>query len=158
MRIKNLNKNNRPPVGSEPKTGLTNDGYDALNYRRNGDSTYYIKGHLLNGYLGGTGADFRNLTPLSRTANGEHDRKVETKVIDAIKKGKTVDYEVIPQYGRGAETPITGKKGKVKEVEQYVPKHLDCVATEMDETTEKYDKTIVSEPIDNDISGTYEIE
>jgi hypothetical protein len=48
-----------------------------------GDKPWWVKGHLLNGDLGGPGVSY-NLTPLSQNANKSHDKKVEEKVKAAV--------------------------------------------------------------------------
>ncbi|MBS1744754.1 MAG: DUF4157 domain-containing protein [Bacteroidetes bacterium] len=171
MTISNLNKNNRPPVGGAP--GVTNDFYQKLGHRKNGDTSYYIKGHLLNGYLGGTGKDFRNLTPLSRTGNGNHERDVESKVIEEVDKGKTVEYKVKPVYGsmhlptvqQIDDTTLSDrKKTTIKNVvsaESFVPTGLKCVASILNVATGKYDTSIVNTTVPNPVEPSvksYEVE
>lgn len=168
MTIRNLNKNNKPPVGGPPR--VTNEAYRKLNLRKNGDTTYYIKGHLLNGYLGGTGGDFRNLTPLSRTGNGSHESQVESPIIAQVDAGKTVEYIVTPTAGaarvisdsqlQNAGVPVT-KWDTIKEIitaENNVPAGLSCVANVLDDATGQPVSTIIStsvvpNPIDTNLSN-----
>ncbi|HTI61070.1 eCIS core domain-containing protein [Mucilaginibacter sp.] len=171
MTIRNLNKNNRPPVGSSP--GVSNAAYEKLDHRRRRNGSYYIKGHLLNGYLGGTGLDFRNLTPLSRAGNGNHERDVERKVIEKIDQGKTVEYIVTPVYGSRSfptdvqitsstlDTQQRARLGDVISAENLVPLGLECVANVLNEASGQYDTSIVHETVVNPVESTvssYEIQ
>jgi hypothetical protein len=170
MTIRNLNKNNRPPVGGPP--GITNDTYRKLNLRRNGATTYYIKGHLLNGYLGGTGSDFRNLTPLSRDGNGNHERQVEKPVIDNVDAGKTVEYIVTPSPGAarnisdaqlqaaGIDQSDWGTMRDIVSAENSVPRDLQCVANVLNDTTGQIESSIVNTNVPNPVEyslSEYEI-
>jgi len=61
----------------------------------------YVQGHLLNEKLGGPGRA-HNLTPITRTANAQHEAKVEgtlKSMINNKSTPKVVRYSVIPQYG-----------------------------------------------------------
>jgi hypothetical protein len=82
--------------------GVTSDSYEIINKRKNKDGSYYIKGHLLNRLLGGTGTDWKNLTPLTRKANGDHERIAESRVKKAVQAGNIVYYKVEAIYGRKA--------------------------------------------------------
>jgi len=60
----------------------------------------YVQGHLLNEKLGGPGRA-HNLTPITRTANAQHESKVEGTLKTMINNTTTpqvVRYSVIPQY------------------------------------------------------------
>ncbi|MFD2163350.1 DUF4157 domain-containing protein [Paradesertivirga mongoliensis] len=161
MSIKNLNKNNRPPTGGPPR--VTNAFYRKLDQRRNGATTYYIKGHLLNGYLGGSGSDFRNLTPLSREGNGYHERQVEALVIAQVDAGKTVEYFVTPTPGaprtisdaqlQSSNVPQT-RWAAVRDIisaEAFVPSGLTCVANVLNDATGLADQSIVNTTVPNPI-------
>jgi hypothetical protein len=169
MTIKNLNKNNRPPTGGPPR--VSNAAYRKLDKRRNGGGTYYIKGHLLNGFLGGSGADFRNLTPLSREGNGSHEREVESKVITAINAGKTIEYIVTPGGSAGAsrnmenelKTIDASKHAALTDIvsaEMNVPATLNCEAYELNDDGSR-GTAIANVPITNSIApsnlSSYEV-
>ena len=68
---KKFSKNGSAPTSSNTSV------YELLNLRRNGGSSYYIKGHLLNQKMGGKG-DWNNLTPLSRSGNAQHETNIES--------------------------------------------------------------------------------
>jgi hypothetical protein len=87
---------------------VTNAAFEKLNLRRKGGGSYYILGHLLNQRLGGTGADWKNLTPLSRKANAQHEISIERAVKKAVlgKGKKTVRYEVFAVYGRSPNAKL----------------------------------------------------
>jgi hypothetical protein len=121
MEIKNLHKSTKPPIGSAP--GVTNENYNKLKKRRNGDSTYYILGHLLNHNLGGSGNDFRNLTPLSRKANKDHNTLIEETAKSDLNEGKIIDYSVEALYDPGQEIPKPDNNNynDIVEIEKKTP-------------------------------------
>ena len=58
-----------------------------------GGASFYIRGHLLNEHLGGMGT-WKNLTPLSREGNHQHESQVESLVKSAVDSGAVVEYSV----------------------------------------------------------------
>ncbi|WP_309641290.1 hypothetical protein [Flavobacterium sp.] len=122
MEIKNLHKSTKPPIGSVP--GVTNDAYDELKKKRNGNSTFYILGHLLNHNLGGSGNDFRNLTPLTRKGNKDHNVDIEETAKSDLKAGLVINYTVQPDYGKTVKNkPATvgAKRKAIIDVEEKTP-------------------------------------
>ena len=117
----------------------------------------------MNGYLGGSGSDFRNLTPLSREGNGNHERQVEALVIAQVDAGKTVEYSVTP--GAGSPRTITDAQLQAANVpaakwatlrdiisaEGFVPSGLNCVANVLDDATGLVQQSIVSTTTSNPI-------
>lgn len=98
------------PAGSSPS--VTNPTWEALLARRQnggGRSSYYVRGHLLNDQVHGTGADWKNLTPLTQRTNNHsklgHEKKVEKEVKTRTARGEVLCYQVIPKYGRVFELP-----------------------------------------------------
>jgi hypothetical protein len=73
-------------------------------FRAGAASYYYVRGHLLNGTFGGPGNDWRNLTPLTQTANNRSIASMlstfERPVRDAVDPaaGGTADVEVTAVY------------------------------------------------------------
>lgn len=73
-------------------------------FRAGAASYYYVRGHLLNGTFGGPGNDWRNLTPLTQTANNRSIASMlstfENPVRDAINPsvGGNADVEVEATY------------------------------------------------------------
>ncbi|GAB2577900.1 hypothetical protein [Spirosoma areae] len=131
---------NKMPKGSAP--AINNESYATINQRRNQGGSYYVLGHLLSNKLGGTGRDAKNLTPLTRSANAQHEINVEKLVKAVINEGNLVKYTVVPRYDRPSairslenavdrsdieEDPETVKAIMREEVN--VPTELDCQAT-----------------------------
>jgi hypothetical protein len=115
------------PEGTVP--GVDSDNYNAINERRHGDGSYYIKGHLLNRLLGGTGNDWRNLTPLTRKANSNHERIAESVVKKAVNAGNIVLYKVEAEYGRTRKYNRNNKSvDAIMAKEVQVPTCLVCQA------------------------------
>lgn len=80
---------------SDPK-GIFKDLFKRKH--KGGRVPYYIQGHLLNYKLDG---DIReqNLVPLSRNANGEHERIIEKSLKDFYDDKKKLKYVVTPVFG-----------------------------------------------------------
>ena len=159
MEVKNLHKSTKPPIGSVP--GVTNDGYELLKKKRNGSSTYYILGHLLNHNLGGSGNDFRNLTPLTRKGNKDHNVQIEETAKEDLKAGKVINYTVTPDYTKNKvqnqPATVSAKKKAVIAAEEKTPVKVDYLYKSWDPKTPN-NKKPASAHFDNiaDFSnGTY---
>jgi Domain of unknown function (DUF4157)/DNA/RNA non-specific endonuclease len=154
--------------GSSPTTAA-HTAYDKLNKRRDdtkGTDPYYVRGHLLNDHLGGPG-EWKNLTPLSQTANNRGKNSMlhlfENKVKDAVFAGKKVRrFRVEPTQGtvksssdltqiKAAQNAATTAAQKahwgavydVVEEEQFMPRIVVCKA--------EIDGTMLGPiPVDND--------
>jgi hypothetical protein len=77
-------------AGSAPGAGVQHGMMQHLN------ATFparMIRGHLLNGNLGGLGIA-ENLYPITNQANGQHEREVESQVKNEIHQGNRVRYRV----------------------------------------------------------------
>lgn len=70
----------------------------------------YRLGHLLNHHLGGPGNDWRNLTPISPSANTSHLNDVEKNIKTLVgpPHNRWVKYQVVADYGGPAPTPPAG--------------------------------------------------
>ena len=69
----------------------------------------YRLGHLLNHHIGGPGNDWRNLTPITPSANSSHLNDVERNVKALVTThARWVKYEVIADYSGSAPTPPAG--------------------------------------------------
>jgi len=89
--------------GSAPGDGVQGglmETLKAVGYKR------MIRGHLLNGQLGGLGIAL-NLFPITAKANSQHKVHVENRVKKLIKDGKDVDYTVTVT---GAANKVTSPK------------------------------------------------
>jgi len=116
------------PDGSAPS--VSSDAFEVINQRRNQGGAYYVKGHLLNNNLGGTGREWENLTPLTREANSAHERIAEARVKKAVDAGNIVYYAVEAKYSRKSspKAPNSRLQGIMNE-EASVPKELVCSAS-----------------------------
>ncbi|MEO8515646.1 MAG: hypothetical protein ABI426_02830, partial [Flavobacterium sp.] len=161
MEVKNLHKSTKPPIGSVP--GVSNDGYELLKKKRNGSSTYYILGHLLNHNLGGSGNDFRNLTPLTRKGNKDHNVQIEETAKEDLKAGKVINYTVTPSYKKNTvknqPTVVSAKKKVVIAAEEKTPVKVDYLYKSWDPKTPN-NKKPASDYFDNNAdfsNGTYDV-
>ncbi len=89
--------------GSEPTVegGLWNQ----LRKRRSrsGVMPYWLRGHLLNKHLGGSGETWANLTPLTASANGLMSSRFEQEVKVPVRSGAVAEhFQVQVQYGAPA--------------------------------------------------------
>lgn len=87
--------------GSATGGAPANPTWTALLRRRtNGGASFYVQGHLLNEHLGGPGNLWKNLTPLTQSANADHKNMAEEAIkLAANTPGNTVIYRVRPVYG-----------------------------------------------------------
>lgn len=162
-----------PPIngsGTVP-TKASHEVYDKLDNRRQGEkgASYYIRGHLLNHNLHGHG-DWYNMTPLTREGNSKHEKEVESKVKTAVDSGATVNYEVIPEYGKqpdkdklisdimendGELSQEATTKKQIVALEDHVPLYLKCFATSVEESKTKWSLGGVVKVM-NPVDRTYE--
>jgi hypothetical protein len=78
----------------------------------------YKRGHILSERLGGSGKDTKNITPLTSSANGLHNSRVESDLKDLMeKKGELIHYEVHVNYPNSPRDPM----GKAHDVESFFP-------------------------------------
>jgi len=115
------------PDGSIPGVSGNAD-FDIINQRRNQKGSYYVLGHLLNHNLGGTGKEWKNLTPLTRQANSRHESIAEARVKNAVTAGNIVYYKVEAVYGRSVPKSADPTIQKIMDAEQAVPEKLICEA------------------------------
>ncbi len=157
------NLTSRISGGSSPS--IENDIWNILKQRKtspNSKDYYYVRGHLLNEKLGGTGKDWKNLTPLTQWANNRskesHFRKVEKKLQEIKKENsniKYINYYVHAEYGRTLPSDYslaTERIKKIMEAEQFVPFRLITIADIYSTDNKKIDK--IREPIENKINQT----
>ena len=110
-----------PPAGGSG-TGGGNASWAQLRKRRNGGTTYYVQGHLLNEKLGGPGTNSANLTPITGSVNGNHEATAELYVksrltlasgppakANTVEAGYLILYNVIPAYGRPLNTTLINR-------------------------------------------------
>jgi hypothetical protein len=80
-------------------------------------SNNLVQGHLLNHHLGGPGDDMRNLSPITKSANGEHERHVERAIKSAVNKhAQHMYYKVSVDYSKHptiADIPLPDNKGLI---------------------------------------------
>lgn len=83
--------------GSSPKT--VPNWWPASGPARDWLGKYAVQGHLLNEKLGGPGDTMKNLTPITKSTNSTHFKKVEDAVkADVLTNDRTVEYHVYPRY------------------------------------------------------------
>lgn len=152
--------NNRMPDGSVPNVSEY-PSYRTINRRRYLGGSFYVKGHLLNHNLGGTGRDWKNLTPLTGIANDVHESTVEARVKNAVNAGNIVSYSVRAVYGRSRATSTDPEIQEIMNEEVNVPMRLICQA---DVVTLRADgRTVASSAplvpadtvVENNIDGPY---
>ena len=146
---------------------------DDLLLRRNGGTSYYVRGHLLNEHIGGVG-EWINMTPLSIKGNSNHLRVAEEPIKLAVQSGAIVDYVIYVKYGRkipkvsdsqleAAGFSSSEEKDKIKKIraaEEYVPHGLSLRSYYLTKNGDKFerDKLLVNissvlNPIDTSLSS-----
>lgn len=154
--------------------------YSIINKRRYGNGAYYIRGHLLNGRLGGDGHSWNNLTPLFITANNPDMYKNFEEIIQkAVLKdgGYAKNFKVVAEYNPNRNKELIKKLKQldsdsipseisddipvnevieIMENEKYVPARLKCEATVKKDATSN--ETKLKHTVDNPISLPYSIE
>ncbi|WP_062056999.1 DUF4157 domain-containing protein [Aquimarina longa] len=157
------------------------DKHGVLDLRKgeSGSRPYYLRGHLLNGNLHGPN-DWKNLTPLTYTANTAHKDKIESELTSHLTSDgqpltsdqRAFKYIIIAQYGRGVNTSakqavdsstdpeVMAHAGTIKEVidaEAFVPRHLTIRAIELkpnDNGDWVEDSVVFNDTIPNTIEQT----
>lgn len=139
VKVARLTKNHANGSGPSVEGGHWN----ILRTRMDGGSTYYVRGHLLNDNLGGTGSDWQNLTPLTQAANNRSAVSMlhtfESPVKTAVNNGGVVDFGVTISYGRPVRNADAEKArneiapegeaiAAIIEAEQYIPLSVQGVA------------------------------
>lgn len=96
------------PVGPGHPTGTTVSDSLRLQLRSSigARQGIYRLGHLLNHHIGGPGNDWRNLTPITSSANATHLHRAERDVKGLVAGGRWLRYEVRADYSGGAP-PLT---------------------------------------------------
>ncbi|WP_052162428.1 DUF4157 domain-containing protein [Aquabacterium sp. NJ1] len=122
-----------------------NQDWDALAKRKDGGTTYYVQGHLLNGKLGGSGTDWRNLAALTQATNNRSAlsmmRAFENDTRQAVEKGQTLSISVTMSYGHPLRQAAIDKVKKgwtpkseaqdiadIIKAEAHAAKNVSCVA------------------------------
>jgi len=95
------------PIGPDKNDGtvVSESLREELRARIGSRQGEYRLGHLLNHHIGGPGNDWRNLTPITPTANATHLADVERDVKTLVARGKWVRYEVEAVY-RGSTATV----------------------------------------------------
>jgi len=161
-----------PSGGSTADSNLGGPQYDKLNLRfekRHSVKPFYLRGHLLNGELGGPGNDWSNLVPLTTQANKNHSVQVENKIKEKLETRKGSRYPVLKYRveaiygGQPDPTPLINQLPTVQDdpviiqnvtnilqAEAFVPTALLCDVKEIDEKGAETD-FIANKTIPNDI-------
>lgn len=90
--------------------------------------SFMVQGHLLNQKLGGPGNTMDNLTPITKSANTMHEKKIEGAVKNAVGLGKyVVDYHVDADYSyhpEGKEIAPNETGAVQKQIDKKFAKYL----------------------------------
>ena len=157
--------------GSEPRIGGT--WWDELNLRRSPTEamgSYYIRGHLLNHNLHGPGNVWRNLSPITRSANSTHEGDVESTLKTGIDTNGTdgaahiFEYRVDLDYRSGGQNQtllaaiaadtsvdqdIRDARRRIVIAEQYLPERFLCSAWRLDRAQRRVETLFDEHPITN---------
>ncbi|REC54338.1 hypothetical protein DRF62_10070 [Chryseobacterium piscium] len=167
MTIEYLSKIPHSGTKGSDTGGLTTPVYSSIDKRH----FFYVRGHLLSEKLHGPGI-WENLTPLTRSANSNHESDIEKKLKKGVEKNIVYHYHVKAVYGRRVNSSLLSKlensdklepeKNVLREIilnEQYIPLKLIAHAVEIDEETgaakgkNVHLETIVNDLKDSDLSN-----
>ncbi|MFE3525139.1 DUF4157 domain-containing protein [Streptomyces sp. NPDC059161] len=88
-------------------------------------SNYMVQGHLLNHNIGGPGDDMKNLTPLVKSANSTHSKKVEQDIKGYVNQNYVVEYEVRVDYSNSPSAKdLKAPQGIQSEIDSNYAHHL----------------------------------
>ena len=143
MTIEYLSKIPHSGTKGSDTGGLTTSVYSSIDKRH----LFYVRGHLLSEKLHGPGI-WENLTPLTRSANSNHESDIEKTLKEGVEKNIVYHYHVKAVYGRKVNSSLLSKlensdkleleKDVLREIilnEQHVPLKLTAHAVEIDEET-----------------------
>ena len=135
-------------AGSGPN--VVSPNWNVLLKRRTsqGGGSYYVRGHLLNDNIGGPGTTWKNLTPLTQTANNRGDRShlrlVEAPLKERVAANRVFKYIVQTgeNYGVNSTTlaffqnpsntdPLKAEKAELVHIEAFIPKKLIATVEEL---------------------------
>lgn len=92
-------------IGRQNSPSVEGPGWNLITrrlFRAGAASYYYVRGHLINGTFGGPGNDWRNLVPLTQTANNRSIASMlstfENPVRTEVNAGGTADLRVTAVY------------------------------------------------------------
>lgn len=120
--------------GSSANSGLPY-GNPALDLRWDGGRKFYARGHLLNADLGGTGRDWKNLTPLYQYVNNPlHYQGFEKDIKEAVlnRKHHIQNFEVEAVYGSGSKASASETQ-KLREDDNTKPSDIVNLTTPDDQ-------------------------
>jgi len=99
VKVERLTKNG--PAGTPPTRDMYSS-WPTLDYRRQGSRPFFIKGHLLSNYYGGSGSETRNLAPMFQNHNSSFAANVERLVKTKYDSNHMLYFEVVVDYNRSA--------------------------------------------------------
>jgi hypothetical protein len=160
MTIEYLSKIPHAGTKGSDTGGLLNPVYSKIDERK----SFYVRGHLLSQKLHGPGI-WENLTPLSRSANSNHENQIESRLKSEVDQNKVYHYHLQAVYGRTVNSKLlkqiddSDNSMPEKEIlhdivinEQFVPVRLTAHAVELDpETGEAKGQNVQLETIVNDL-------
>ncbi|WP_418320188.1 eCIS core domain-containing protein [Piscinibacter sakaiensis] len=160
------------PPGDQPS--VSGGLWDTLGRRRQGGTTYYIMGHLLNHHLGGTGSSWANLTPMTGSMNTTFSSRFEERAKQRVHdQNVALRFEASVRFGRGARTaeqqrlratanPDDALVADIIAAEQHVPTQVSASAADLGDGPPgtspvapfNETHTIVDDPDLYDVTGT----
>ena len=148
--IANPLSRNRLPQGSRPRPRTSPTYWNEVRKVRSwrtGRVPAYVRGHLLNARIGGSGSDPRNLTPITSGANRRMYLRMERIVVRGTlgtrpgpRRGKVFDYRV-RSVGLGGTGPRSPRRcvedngvwhRRLVPEERRLARQLEIVLTQLD--------------------------
>jgi DNA/RNA non-specific endonuclease len=112
----------RVAPGSEPGSGVAGGLWEALRQRvgRAGGSSYYVRGHLLNHHLGGSGETWANLTPLTQAANNRGVESMYRSFERPVKQAVINDRGTVQNFHVNAVPDQPARGGHLSEIDREI--------------------------------------
>ncbi|WP_424103109.1 DUF4157 domain-containing protein [Moorena producens] len=90
---------------------------------------HIVRGHLLNEKVGGPGNDLRNLTPLGKTANHDHEKQIEQHLKNDVKANEYVEYQVNVSSKKAAKSDFPNMPAHLQKA--HLPAFADHIEVTM---------------------------
>lgn len=119
------------PLGPDHLLGSTTGGdnpkqvTDRTRFLSNYTGKEYVRGHLLNEQVGGSGKRAENLAAIPSLANKDHSNNIEKKIVDWVKEGAWLYYhlEIKFSYENLTDQDKVKIKEKLDEPNSKMPRH-----------------------------------
>lgn len=116
-------------IGSSPSSSGSSNLYDTVSQAR---KNAYVRGHLLNHHLHGSGGSVNNLTPITHKLNADMKTGPEKAAKNAVLvENQVIYYKIEVDYSPSPDTSSNAALGTI-EAEKYLAKSISFELKQMD--------------------------